>query len=147
MYAGMTIMLGFVTAFGIILLYVVIAKRINLSEKNKKEKLKHKFFVQNHGLLLQQLIKASPADTTQRMRILGLDELETATNNFNSALIIGRGGHGEVFKGILSDQHVVAIKRSKIFDQSEIHQFINEVVLLSQFNHRNIVKLYGCCLD
>ncbi|XP_078150542.1 wall-associated receptor kinase 2-like [Carex rostrata] len=143
---GMTIFLGFVTALSIILLYFVIAKRIKLFEKRKQGKLRHKFFVQNRGLLLQQLI-SSHEDTTQKMRNFRLHELEKATNGFDSALILGRGGHGEVYKGILSDQHVVAIKRSKIIDRAEIDQFVNEVVILSQVNHRNVVKLYGCCLE
>ncbi|KAJ4754124.1 Wall-associated kinase family protein [Rhynchospora pubera] len=143
---GLAIGLGVGTGFSAFLLYFAIRKRIKLLEKSKKEKMEQKFFNQNKGFLLQQRI-ASDDDATQRLRIYKLDELETATNRFDKALILGQGGHGEVYKGILSDQRVVAIKRSKIVDQAEIDQFINEVVILSQINHRNVVKLYGCCLE
>ena len=140
-------MLGFAVGYSSLLLYFAIVKRLKLLEKRKQEKLKHKFFVQNRGLLLEQSLMSFPEDTTQKMRILGLNELEKATNKFDNALIIGQGGHGDVYKGILSDQRVVAIKKSKIVDQDEIDQFINEVVILSQVNHRNVVNLYGCCLE
>ncbi|CAL4979417.1 unnamed protein product [Urochloa decumbens] len=141
---GLSIGLGVGGGISILLLALggpYIMRKVKL-QKVKKERQKN--FKQNHGLLLQQLI-AHNTDIGERM-VITLRDIEKATDNFDRARVIGGGGHGVVFKGIL-DLHVVAIKKSKIVVQREISEFINEVAVLSKVNHRNVVKLLGCCLE
>ncbi|XP_037451330.1 wall-associated receptor kinase 5-like [Triticum dicoccoides] len=129
-----------------ILLLVLGALLITRALKQRKaDALRRKFFSQNRGQLLEQLV-SHRADIAERM-LISLEELVKATNNFDQTRRLGGGGHGTVYKGILSDLHVVAIKKSNIVVKREIDEFINEVAILSQINHRNIVRLRGCCLE
>ncbi|XP_031273745.1 putative wall-associated receptor kinase-like 16 [Pistacia vera] len=115
--------------------------------KNRKLiKLKEKFFQQNGGFLLQQQL-SKRSGSSETAKIFTAEDLKKATNNYDESRIIGRGGFGTVYKGFLTDNTPVAIKMSKTIDESQIEQFVNELVVLSQINHRNVVRLLGCCLE
>ena len=114
--------------------------------KRKQSQLREKLFHQNGGLLLKQQ-SISEGGSVESTKHFTYEELKKATNNYAADRIVGQGGYGIVYKGILPDQRVVAVKRSKVLDPSQIDQFINEVVVLAQVNHRNVVKLLGCCLE
>jgi len=74
-------------------------------------------------------------------------ELQISTNNFSNKNILGKGGFGNVYKGILHDGTVVAVKRLKDGSASggEI-QFQTEVEMISLAVHRNLLRLYGFCM-
>ncbi|KAM3687343.1 hypothetical protein ACB098_10G070300 [Castanea mollissima] len=76
-------------------------------------------------------------------RFIAYEELKEATNNFESASILGEGGFGRVFKGVLSDGTAVAIKRLTSGGQQGDKEFLVEVEMLSRLHHRNLVKLVG----
>ncbi|XP_039071276.1 wall-associated receptor kinase 2-like [Hibiscus syriacus] len=113
--------------------------------KRKLIRQREQFFLQNGGIILRQ--EFSKLKGPVSAKIFTSEELKKATNNFHETRILGKGGQGTVYKGILQDHRVVAIKKSMIADRSQVEQFVNEVIVLSQVNHRNVVKLLGCCLE
>ncbi|WJZ92371.1 hypothetical protein VitviT2T_011373 [Vitis vinifera] len=71
--------------------------------------------------------------------------MEIATENFSEATQIGQGGYGKVYKGILADGTVVAIKRAQQGSLQGEKEFFTEIGLLSRLHHRNLVSLIGYC--
>lgn len=68
-----------------------------------------------------------------------------ATQNFDNSSLVGRGGYGKVYKGILADGTVVAIKRAQEGSLQGEKEFLTEIELLSRLHHRNLVSLIGYC--
>ncbi|WKA08093.1 hypothetical protein VitviT2T_025843 [Vitis vinifera] len=78
------------------------------------------------------------------VHIFTYEELEEATNNFDSSKELGDGGFGTVYHGKLRDGRVVAVKRLYENNYKRVEQFMNEVEILQLLRHRNLVSLYGC---
>ncbi|KVI01795.1 hypothetical protein Ccrd_009810 [Cynara cardunculus var. scolymus] len=75
-----------------------------------------------------------------------IHDLEKATDNFSPKNFIGRGGFGVVYKGVLSDGSVVAVKKIIESEFEGTDDFCNEVEIISNLRHRNLVPLKGCCI-
>ncbi|XP_059636714.1 wall-associated receptor kinase 2-like [Cornus florida] len=130
-----------VCAAGVTLVVLFIFLWMELRRRNKM-----KYFRKNGGLLLKH----------QRVRIFREAELERATNNYDAPRLLGQGGSATVYKGVLEDNSVVAIKKPKETERTQnkhlpleviTEQFQHEINILFQVNHINVVKLLGLCLE
>ncbi|KDP21843.1 hypothetical protein JCGZ_00630 [Jatropha curcas] len=72
-------------------------------------------------------------------------EMALAAENFNSKTLVGQGGYGKVYRGILGDNTIVAIKRAEEGSLQGQKEFLTEIRLLSRLHHRNLVSLVGYC--
>ncbi|KAM5565763.1 putative receptor protein kinase ZmPK1 [Rosa sericea] len=72
-------------------------------------------------------------------------ELKKATKGFKEE--IGRGGGGVVYKGILSDQRVAAIKQLNDCKQGGEAEFLAEVSLIGKLYHMNLIEMWGYCVE
>ncbi|KAI3464357.1 hypothetical protein Pfo_021020 [Paulownia fortunei] len=129
----------------IVLLFAACFLYLEL-KRRRSNRTKQKYFLQNGGMLLQEKLTRRER-SPDMVKIFSSSELQKATNDFHNSMIIGQGGFGTVYKGFLPNNRIVAIKKSKRVDPNQIEQFINEVFVLSQVNHRNVVRLLGCCLE
>ncbi|BAT89458.1 hypothetical protein VIGAN_06041300 [Vigna angularis var. angularis] len=76
-----------------------------------------------------------------------LRQIKAATNNFDPANKIGEGGFGPVYKGVLPDGDVIAVKQLSSKSKQGNREFVNEIGMISALQHPNLVKLYGCCIE
>ncbi|XP_050210120.1 G-type lectin S-receptor-like serine/threonine-protein kinase RKS1 [Mercurialis annua] len=126
------------------LLIFVIAKF--WLRKMRKRKVKKR---RTHGLLLSALSETELAESRQPsdLPFFDLYIIATATKNFSPANKLGQGGFGTVYKGELHNGRQIAVKRLSQTSGQGMEEFKNEVMLLTRLQHRNLVKLLGCCIQ
>jgi len=79
--------------------------------------------------------------------IIDLPTIRIATDNFSKDHKLGEGGFGAVYKGSLPDGQDIAVKRLSQCSQQGIGELKNELVLISNLQHKNLVRLIGVCLQ
>ncbi|CBI18762.3 unnamed protein product, partial [Vitis vinifera] len=83
----------------------------------------------------------------EELPLLALEKLATATNNFHEANMLGQGGFGPVYRGKLPGGQEIAVKRLSRASAQGLEEFMNEVMVVSKIQHRNLVRLLGCCIE
>ncbi|KAJ0520510.1 putative protein kinase RLK-Pelle-CrRLK1L-1 family [Helianthus annuus] len=86
-------------------------------------------------------------DAVCNSRYFSLVEIKSATNNFEEGNVIGIGGFGKVYKGIIDGNMKVAIKRANPSSDQGVNEFVTEIEMLSKLRHRHLVSLIGFCED
>ncbi|KAL5730648.1 hypothetical protein ACHQM5_003446 [Ranunculus cassubicifolius] len=76
-----------------------------------------------------------------------LSTITSATNNFAEENKLGEGGFGPVYKGMMNGGKEIAVKRLSKDSIQGINEFKNEVILISTLQHRNLVRIIGCCVQ
>ncbi|KAK1403984.1 Receptor-like serine/threonine-protein kinase [Heracleum sosnowskyi] len=110
-------------------------------------------------LLLLYAFRKRKLERTGTMRLgsINKDELDLplftfmqiaeATNDFSFSNKLGEGGFGPVYKGMLDKGQEIAVKRLSNTSKQGIDEFMNEVSCIAKLQHRNLVKLLGCCVE
>ncbi|KAG6511415.1 cysteine-rich receptor-like protein kinase 29 [Zingiber officinale] len=95
----------------------------------------------DHRKLLDQDFK------TREMFLFDFDTIKLATNNFSNENKLGEGGFGPVYKGVLRDGSEIAVKRLSEKSKQGPTEFKNEVKLIAKLQHKNLVRMLGCCVE
>ncbi|KAF5183954.1 Cysteine-rich receptor-like protein kinase, partial [Thalictrum thalictroides] len=94
-----------------------------------------------------QIIENADEISTVESLQFNFATVEAATDNFSDANKLGAGGFGTVYKGMLSEQREIAVKRLSRNSGQGLEEFKNEVLLLAKLQHRNLVRLLGFCVE
>ncbi|KAG4998412.1 hypothetical protein JHK85_029851 [Glycine max] len=121
----------------IVVSLVLLALRCCCFLRRKETKNQHDILKESFG---------NDSTTLETLRF-ELAKIEAATNRFAKENMIGKGGFGEVYRGILSDGKEIAVKRLTGSSRQGAVEFRNEVQVIAKLQHRNLVRLQGFCLE
>ncbi|TQD76944.1 hypothetical protein C1H46_037520 [Malus baccata] len=102
------------------------------------------------SLIIQKKRRKKSGSTSPKdleLPLFDFEEIATATNNFSFRNKLGEGGFGPVYKGSLRQDELIAVKRLSKDSGQGIEEFKNEVTMIANLQHWNLVKLLGCCIE
>ncbi|XP_031270796.1 probable inactive leucine-rich repeat receptor-like protein kinase At3g03770 [Pistacia vera] len=142
---------------GIVLLGVAIlvVRRVNANKPSKKPTTRLIAENASTGYTSKFLSDARYISQTMKLGALGLpayrtfslEELEKATNNFDTSAFMGEGSQGQMYRGQLKDGSFVAIRCLKMKKSHSTRNFMHHIELISKLRHRHLVSALGHCFE
>ncbi|XP_022954619.1 G-type lectin S-receptor-like serine/threonine-protein kinase At1g11330 [Cucurbita moschata] len=128
------------TTFVIFMIVVFVWCKWKTYKQEKKEKQKSLKLTREDDMIGNDIkLEEVPFYDTEKLAI--------ATNNFALSNKLGQGGFGPVYKGKLLNGQEIAVKRLSRASNQGYEEFMNEVKVISKLQHRNLVRLFGCCIE
>ncbi|XP_037492209.1 G-type lectin S-receptor-like serine/threonine-protein kinase SD1-1, partial [Jatropha curcas] len=133
-------LIGIIVSSAILIgmLVVGIIGCIRKKKQRKREKVKGSYI---------ECYEDGEVKEDMELPIFDLPTIAKATDNFSSINKLGQGGFGPVYKGTLTNGQEIAVKRLSKSSGQGLTEFKNEVILIAKLQHRNLVKLLGCCIE
>ncbi|KAF3455499.1 hypothetical protein FNV43_RR00129 [Rhamnella rubrinervis] len=115
----------------------------------KRKRKGHRKLLSNANITSQASIPAEKLEESKPrpdLPFFDITTLITATDNFATRNMLGQGGFGSVYKGQLVNGQEIAVKRLSKHSGQGMQEFKNEVMVIAKLQHRNLVRLLGCCI-
>ncbi|XP_024193107.1 G-type lectin S-receptor-like serine/threonine-protein kinase RKS1 isoform X3 [Rosa chinensis] len=116
--------------------------RMKRKGKRRRDEYSFSFFNESTGGM-----EPAESSISSDLPFFDLTTIAAATDNFSLANKLGTGGFGSVYKGVLFNGKEIAVKRLSKTSGQGIEEFKNEVLLIAKLQHRNLVRILGCCVQ
>ncbi|TYH47733.1 hypothetical protein ES332_D10G018500v1 [Gossypium tomentosum] len=133
--------------FGLAVVFIYgffIRRRRNSRDEENSQEVQLLDLVNEHS---RETFNGENGERSQEFPSKQLDVLHAATNHFSDENKLGQGGFGPVFKGTLANGKEIAVKRLSETSSQGLVEVKNEIMLIAKLQHRNLVRLLGCCLE
>ncbi|XP_059279502.1 G-type lectin S-receptor-like serine/threonine-protein kinase At4g27290 [Lycium ferocissimum] len=130
-----------------LILYIRQKKKKNKKKKEEEDQNQQRFS-EGRGMRSSEMVYINESkDDDLDLPLFDFATILDATNNFSLNKKLGEGGFGPVYKGVLKDGQEIAVKRLSRYSAQGTDEFKNEVIFIAKLQHRNLVKLLGCCIQ
>nr|XP_027095571.1 G-type lectin S-receptor-like serine/threonine-protein kinase At4g27290 [Coffea arabica] len=131
----------------VVLLLLVLGLALNVQKKRKRRQAEHVSGEASTGTRSTQYLAEEGDKEDVELPLFELKTIIQATDNFSRDNKLGEGGFGPVYKGTLVGGQEIAVKRLSQNSTQGLDEFKNEVKCIAKLQHRNLVKLLGCCIQ